>query len=296
MYCKNCGTQQKDGQKFCPKCGNPFAVKENCVEERLKDHLTIKATKSKKKESSPIENDSSQSINQEDNTEKSDVRILTPKEKKNALRIARLGVFVIIVAIILTFVNAGFFFSFWWYVILFVLAFIAFFLFGFQLPEQDGSNKDMNTEDTSVLKVFVGGGIVLLAILNLWGPLSPNYTSGEHDSYERTFSNEDSSNGVPKWLTEWKFVCETNGGGKIVISLNNDGSAHMTIADGSGAALRGTYNGTAIEMNYKGAYTVSGNYVYLSFGGMSQNIVLEMDSEQQRLYGEGGGVFKQSAF
>lgn len=24
MYCKKCGTEQKDGQKFCHKCGEPF--------------------------------------------------------------------------------------------------------------------------------------------------------------------------------------------------------------------------------------------------------------------------------
>ena len=24
MYCKKCGTERKDGQKFCPKCGKPF--------------------------------------------------------------------------------------------------------------------------------------------------------------------------------------------------------------------------------------------------------------------------------
>ena len=26
MYCKKCGTKQKEGQKFCPKCGTPFPV------------------------------------------------------------------------------------------------------------------------------------------------------------------------------------------------------------------------------------------------------------------------------
>ena len=26
MYCKKCGTEQKDGQKFCPKCGEPYLV------------------------------------------------------------------------------------------------------------------------------------------------------------------------------------------------------------------------------------------------------------------------------
>lgn len=28
MYCKKCGTKQKEGQKFCPKCGMPFLVME----------------------------------------------------------------------------------------------------------------------------------------------------------------------------------------------------------------------------------------------------------------------------
>ena len=28
MYCKKCGTEQKDGQKYCPKCGEPF-INEN---------------------------------------------------------------------------------------------------------------------------------------------------------------------------------------------------------------------------------------------------------------------------
>lgn len=29
MYCRKCGTEQKPGQKFCPKCGEPFALIEN---------------------------------------------------------------------------------------------------------------------------------------------------------------------------------------------------------------------------------------------------------------------------
>ena len=24
MYCKKCGTEQKEGHKFCPKCGTPY--------------------------------------------------------------------------------------------------------------------------------------------------------------------------------------------------------------------------------------------------------------------------------
>lgn len=29
MYCKKCGTEQKNGQKFCPKCGTPFVTLDN---------------------------------------------------------------------------------------------------------------------------------------------------------------------------------------------------------------------------------------------------------------------------
>ncbi|SEN38888.1 zinc-ribbon domain-containing protein [Prevotella sp. ne3005] len=25
MYCKKCGTEQKENQKFCPKCGTPYS-------------------------------------------------------------------------------------------------------------------------------------------------------------------------------------------------------------------------------------------------------------------------------
>ena len=35
MYCKKCGTEQKLGQKFCPKCGTPFIVVEGEDEKPL---------------------------------------------------------------------------------------------------------------------------------------------------------------------------------------------------------------------------------------------------------------------
>lgn len=35
MYCKKCGTEQKPGQKFCPKCGTPFIVVEGKDEKPL---------------------------------------------------------------------------------------------------------------------------------------------------------------------------------------------------------------------------------------------------------------------
>ena len=35
MYCKKCGTEQKPGQKFCPKCGTPFVVAESPADEGI---------------------------------------------------------------------------------------------------------------------------------------------------------------------------------------------------------------------------------------------------------------------
>lgn len=35
MYCKKCGTEQKSGQKFCPKCGTPFVVMEGGSENTV---------------------------------------------------------------------------------------------------------------------------------------------------------------------------------------------------------------------------------------------------------------------
>ena len=127
----------------------------------------------------------------------------------------------------------------------------------------------------------------------MWGPLNSNYsddsTSSSNDSYSVSSEND-----YPSWLTANKFVCETESGGKMIIRLNKNGTAHMTLANPTGAPIRGYYNGTAVDMSFDGTFTVRGNNVYLSFSGMSKNIVLEMDAELQRLYGEGGGVFKQS--
>ena len=35
MYCKKCGTEQKQGQKFCPKCGEPFIIADKRQEDTV---------------------------------------------------------------------------------------------------------------------------------------------------------------------------------------------------------------------------------------------------------------------
>ena len=45
MYCKKCGTEQKEGQQFCPKCGEPFIgenKKKKQTESFFKDYISNK--------------------------------------------------------------------------------------------------------------------------------------------------------------------------------------------------------------------------------------------------------------
>ena len=47
MYCKNCGTKQKEGQKFCPKCGTPYPVVEKPKSEAQYDNSEEKQEQKK---------------------------------------------------------------------------------------------------------------------------------------------------------------------------------------------------------------------------------------------------------
>ena len=93
---------------------------------------------------------------------------------------------------------------------------------------------------------------------------------------------------MPSWLTKWKFVCEIGEGGKCVIRFNDDGSFRMSTLDDTGTPF----------LRHEGKYYIEGNRVYIVFikGEKSSQTWFEIDNGQQRLYGKGGGVFKQSAF
>lgn len=229
---------------------------------------------------------------QEPSSETNSNQPLSAQEDVKYRRWAKGGMWILFATIVLTFVRAGFGFSFWWYIYLIIMGLLAMYLLGATLPESDGKVKMLDSGDASLIKIVSYIGAAMLVVLYLWGPLNSAYTN-ERSSDSYSFSSEQN---YPSWLTKNKFVCETESGGKIIVRLNDNGTAHMTLADGTGAPLRGYYEGTAINMRFNGTFTVRGNNVYLSFSGMSKSIVLEMDSERQRLYGEGGGVFKQSLF
>lgn len=53
MYCKKCGTEQKEGQNFCPNCGTPYIEMEQHAVEASSDELIVTEDQKEEKESLP---------------------------------------------------------------------------------------------------------------------------------------------------------------------------------------------------------------------------------------------------
>ena len=284
MFCKKCGTEQKEGQKFCPKCGTPYIdLEQEGVMSSNKDSIL----EIREKEEEPAEKEQIQE--QTNESQINDTRPLNPDEEKKVVRISKAGMWIILIAIVFTFVRAGFGFSFWWYIYLLIMAFIA-FIFLITSNSKVRESRRLDSNDSYVINLISWVGAIMLVILYIWGPLN-SHSSNESGS-EGSYSIETEQ--IPSWLTKWKFVCIVENGGKIVIRLYQNGTAHMMLTDPTGAPIKGSYNGEPITMDFNGTFTIEGNHVYLSFAGTSKKVVLEIDEENHRLYGEGGGVFKQS--
>ena len=96
MYCKKCGTEQRKGHRFCPKCGMPFIVndpmsnnlkKSDIVSEELIDSSVVNEMDSQNEDwvkEQPIDNNKKQKI---DNTLSNDSEL----NLINADDIAKLG-------------------------------------------------------------------------------------------------------------------------------------------------------------------------------------------------------------
>lgn len=189
MFCKKCGTEQKEGQKFCPKCGTPYIdVKQEGVVISNKDRIL----EVREKIEEPVGKE------QTNENQNNDIRPLNPNEEKKVMRIAKAGMWIILIAIVLTFVRAGFGFSFWWYLYLIIMSAIAFFLWFIAKPD----DIKMNDGDALLTKILSWMGAIMLAILYMWGPLNSDYEisrdksdsyshekSSSSDSYEQTSSS-----------------------------------------------------------------------------------------------------------
>jgi len=228
MYCKKCGTEQKEGQKFCPKCGTPYIdLEQKVVVSSNKDSII----EIREKTEEPVGKEQTQE--QTNENQNNGFRPLNPNEEKKVIRIAKAGMWIILIAIVFTFVRAGFGFSFWWYLYLLIMSAIAFFLWFIAKPD----DIKLNVGDAFATKLLSWIGAIMLAILYLWGPLNSDYEisrdksdsysheqSSSSDSYEQTSSSSSSSVSFSTEQDVRTFLCtnkfSSSDGLKISFSNN----------------------------------------------------------------------------
>ena len=157
MFCKKCGTEQKDGQKFCPKCGEPFldengkpylkGFKKDMQDAKDKlaskvDELTQQGKKLVDEKVQPHLNEKIDELKKVDWEEKKNESVKTIEgffSNTNKLRKATIG--IAIVAVLWFFIfNHGFSASWTWW--LFAIAFIVAAFYKMEAKdEHDALNK-----------------------------------------------------------------------------------------------------------------------------------------------------------
>lgn len=68
MFCKKCGKELKEGQKFCPQCGTPFTTVNDGTANAKVNHV-INNESSSEKEKNKVDSQNSESIKVEENHE-----------------------------------------------------------------------------------------------------------------------------------------------------------------------------------------------------------------------------------
>lgn len=272
MYCKKCGTEQKEGQKFCPKCGTPYidmiegetksSSKNGLVEINNQQEATDKVTEKEQIQEPKIDNktDTTQPLN--------------PDEERKVLRMAKAGMWIILIAIVFTFIRAGFGFSFWWYLYLIILAVIA-FVFWISSNSKVRESRRLDSNDSYMINLISWIGAIMLVILYLWGPLKnvPSESGNEGDSYRyEESSSSDDSDRAPSWI-QGTWYCVTPYG-NMQIEIVGD---HIREILGDGSSYYGTYHiqGDAIM-------TETGSQMYY-----------QMDFDKKRLSAGQGYYFRK---
>lgn len=234
MYCKKCGTEQKEGQKFCPKCGTPYIdLEQEGVVNSNKDSILDVREKTGK----PVGKEQPQE--QKNENQDNFTRPLNPNEERKVMRIAKAGMWIILIAIVLTFVRTGFGFSFWWYLYLVIMAIIALIFWITVTPNSNGENR-LKSADATFVNLLSWVGAIMLGILYLWGPLNSDYQVSGDDSdsyrYEQSSSSEDSDK-APSWI-QGTWYCVTPYG-NMQVEIVGD---HIREIPGDGSSYYGTYH------------------------------------------------------
>ena len=175
MFCKKCGTEQKEGQKFCPKCGEPF-LDENGKPylkgfrkdmQDAKDKLTSKVdelTQQGKKlideKVQPQLNEKIEELRNANWDKKKEQTTSIIKEfinNPNRIRIAT--IVVVCLFALLTLMKVGFSASILWYILMVIMLYVAFM--GIPKLRMEGLKLQyVTTIFCFVLMLIVGFGVL----------------------------------------------------------------------------------------------------------------------------------------
>ena len=199
MYCKKCGTEQKEGQKFCPKCGEPFIIAEDNSNKggnedgfkKAKDNFVEKAGELSQKSKDFFENKVQPQIKEKveefkktDWDEKKNKAIKISKDflsDKDKMRKATIGIAIISVLWFFIF-RGGFSASWYWW--LFAIAFIvgAFY----KIKAKDEADALMKARWTLILAAVLG------VVLVFQSPSSSSFGGVDSDiDYKASNSEEE---------------------------------------------------------------------------------------------------------
>ena len=118
---------------------------------------------------------------EEKENKKNGAYALDEKSSKKFIKISKLMTLITLGAVVMTFINSGFSFTIGWYLVIILLLVMAFV---FYVEGYDSSQKALNDGDSFVIKSATIASLSCAALLWIWGPLNPNYSSGgSHNSY-----------------------------------------------------------------------------------------------------------------
>ena len=248
MFCKKCGNMQKNGEKFCPKCGTPYILCPNDKEKKSKS-LTILDTEDVCNESYADETAQENTICQVDDNiapvisekiknEKDDAKMdmqdenTTIVEDDDFINSSRMRIVLMIVGtttlIVFYVLKSGFSANSGWNFLAGLLLAYSFFYKGY-LSEDKISNKKRT------IIVLVLSVILLFVAPN---KSDTSYTENEVNELSSSTSSNERTQELSKYSGRWRgsFTVVTgyvNGspvyqpGGSIYLTIRTDGTAHI---------------------------------------------------------------------
>lgn len=173
MYCKKCGTEQKNGQKFCPKCGEPY-LDENGkpylkgfrkdmqdAKEKMASkmgELTLQGKKLVEDKVQPQLNEKVEKLKNVDWKEKKErVSSFISDFIKDTKKIKLVTIIIACLLVFCFFIKVGFSASILWYIIIAAMLYVAFM--GIPLIKLEG----LKNNYLSICVTFILGFIAIFA-------------------------------------------------------------------------------------------------------------------------------------